>query len=59
MIPYQTEMTIHEKATGHEDYLITGTKKREKIRGLWCKTCKKYVSVIQFTKRRGLIGITG
>jgi len=55
-IPYSIEMEIHVEKTGHRRFKITGNKKREKIRGLYCVTCKKYVSVISFTKKKkGLV----
>lgn len=49
MIPFQKEIQEHqEQFKDHISYTITGTNKKEKLRGLFCKTCKKYVSRITF-----------
>lgn len=48
MIPFQKEMLDHESKTGHEFFTVTGTKKKEKLRGVYCKICKKYISKIKF-----------
>jgi len=47
-IPFQREMEDHEKKTGHGSFTITGTNKKEKLRGAWCKKCQKYISTITY-----------
>ena len=49
IMPYQKEMDAHEKQfPDHGSYIITGTNKKEKLSGVFCKKCKKYVSTIKF-----------
>ncbi len=46
-IPYQKEIMAHQKKTGHKSYSIRGTNKREKLHGVYCKDCKRFITKIK------------
>ncbi len=59
-IPFQKELLEHQKQFPKcESFTIYGTTKtkREKLKGLYCKTCKKFVSTIQIlsSKKRRVV----
>ena len=57
-IPYLKEIQQHEKQAGHTEgstYKGYGNKKRDKIAGLYCKKCEKFITPIRIMTKKAVI----